>query len=445
MQMHRFLATFVPLSIFRRLPVWLTFGPPLSTMSFAWLRHTDRRRGAVRARLAPPPALAGRGPATFDFPAKDLPMKPRSARLIGAALVAAPVRWAECPSAHGQPGITHATPGALSPGQTTEITLHGTKLDGPLQVWTSFPAQVEVTGDEKQKNREQVVCKVSLAAGVPVGIGGIVVSSLSGVSDVAFVMIDDLPSVADSGKNHAAAEAQEISLPAAIDGLCDGTQADYYRFTAKEGQRISGEVVATRLGWDFDPLVRVLDSSGNELLLADDDPATGADTRFVFTPQADGQYILELRDNRYKGGGRYRLRLGDFPLVAGVRCRWSHSAALPAAVGLRRRITRSGHWAATILPVAAGDATAVNLSLRKLAGTARLGWATLRTDRPARLPETAAVARRRRSCHAVTDSRRRSGHALKRQASATCSSSPVQRERRSACEPSAAVPVRPRW
>ena len=25
---------------------------------------------------------------------------------------------------------------------------------------------------------------------------------------------------------------------------------------------------------------------------------------------------MELRDNRYKPGGRYRLRLGDFPLVS---------------------------------------------------------------------------------------------------------------------------------
>jgi hypothetical protein len=51
------------------------------------------------------------------------------------------------------------------------------------------------------------------------------------------------------------------------------------------------------------------------LLIADDDPATGADARFIFTPPADGAYVLEVRDNRYKAGGRYRLRLGDFPLV----------------------------------------------------------------------------------------------------------------------------------
>jgi hypothetical protein len=129
-------------------------------------------------------------------------------------------------------------------------------------------------------------------------------------------MIDDLPSVADNGQNHAAGQPQEIALPAAIDGLCDGTLADHYRFLAKSGEPISCEVVATRLGRDFDPLVRVLDSRGTELKLADDDPASGADPRFVFTAPADGKYTLELRDNRFKPGGRYRLRIGDFPLVS---------------------------------------------------------------------------------------------------------------------------------
>jgi len=216
-----------------------------------------------------------------------------------------------------QPALTHITPGALVPGKTTEISLHGSKLDGDVRVWTSFPAQVEVApADPNQTDRTQLTCKVNVGAGVAVGIGGIVVATTTGISDVAYVMIDDLPSVADNGQNHAAGQPQEIALPTAIDGLCDGTLADHFRFLAKRDEPISCEVVATRLGWDFDPLVRVLDSRGNELKLADDDPASGADPRFVFTAPADGKYTLELRDNRFRPGGRYRLRMGDFPLVS---------------------------------------------------------------------------------------------------------------------------------
>ena len=222
-----------------------------------------------------------------------------------------------CSVASAQPALSHALPGALAPGKTTEVTLHGAKLDQPLRLWTSFPAQVElVPGDPNQKGKGQLGAKITLSAGVPVGIGGVAVATAEGVSDVLFIAIDDLPSATDNGNNHDLPTAQEIALPIAIDGACDGTTFDYYRFAAKGGQRISCEVMATRLGWDFDSVIRILDAGGQEVFRSDDDPSTAADSRFVFVAPRDGQYVLELRDNRYKPGGRYRLRLGDFPLVS---------------------------------------------------------------------------------------------------------------------------------
>ena len=52
-----------------------------------------------------------------------------------------------------QPSVSYAVPGAVQPGKTIELTLHGAKLDDPLRVWTSFPAKVEIVpaeaGDRK--------------------------------------------------------------------------------------------------------------------------------------------------------------------------------------------------------------------------------------------------------------------------------------------------------
>ena len=211
--------------------------------------------------------------------------------------------------------LSHCVPGAAAPGKTTEITIHGTKLDGPIRVWTSFAAQVEVVPGNP-KGRTTFVCKVTLPADAPVGVGGIVVSTINGVSDPLPLMIDDLPSVADIATNNAPAMAQEIALPAAIDGQSSGTVFDYFRFTAKAGQRLSLEVVASRLGSNFDPVLRLLDAAGHELAIVDDDISLGADCRLSHTFAADGQYTLELRDNAYKAGGRYRMRLGDFPLIS---------------------------------------------------------------------------------------------------------------------------------
>jgi Bacterial pre-peptidase C-terminal domain len=300
------------------------------------------------------------------------------ARQIAAALVVAgAVAGGGLPRALAQPSLSHVAPGALAPGKTTELTLHGGKLDGALRVWTSFPAHVEIeAGDPKQKDRKAANCKITLAAEAPLGIGGIAVANTDGASDVVYLMIDDLPSVADSGNNHSATQPQEIGLPAAIDGQCDGTLSDFYRFTAAAGQRITCEVVATRLGWDFDSLIRILDASGNELLLADDDPSTGADARFVFTAPASGPYLLELRDNRYKPGGRYRLRLGDFPLVT-TPLPLAAQRNMPTGIHFRGPLVETTR-ATTILP--AGDfgiETALGLSIKEPSHSSA-GWSTLR-------------------------------------------------------------------
>ncbi|MBC8353010.1 MAG: PPC domain-containing protein [Planctomycetes bacterium] len=216
-----------------------------------------------------------------------------------------------------QPAVSFTSPSAVQPGQTIELTLHGTKLDDPLQVWTSFPAKVElVPGAADAKDQTTRVCKVTIDAAVPVGIGGLIVGSPTGVSDVALVMVDDLPSVADNGKNHAIDQAQAVTIPAAIDGTADGTNFDFYKFTGKKDQRVSLEVVAARVGTPVDSVVRLLRPDGGELLLVDDDESSGADARFSLTLPADGDYVVELHDNQYRGGGRYRMRIGDFPLVS---------------------------------------------------------------------------------------------------------------------------------
>ena len=51
--------------------------------------------------------------------------------------------------------------------------------------------------DAKSKEEvKQVTCRLTLSPNVPVGIGGIVVATPTGVSDVSYVMIDDLKTVA---------------------------------------------------------------------------------------------------------------------------------------------------------------------------------------------------------------------------------------------------------
>ena len=216
-------------------------------------------------------------------------------------------------SALAQPSLTHATPQAVLLGKTTELKLHGAKLEGGLRVWTSFPAQAELVIDPKVKN--VVTCKLTPAADVGVCVGGLVIGSENGLSDPIYLMVDDLPSVVESG-NNSADTAQVLTLPVAVDGASNGATSDFYKLTAQAQQSISVEVLSQRIGSAFDPVVQLLDADGNELALADDDEALGADCRFQYTFAADGEYLLKVTDNKFAAGGRYRLRVGDFPIIS---------------------------------------------------------------------------------------------------------------------------------
>lgn len=275
----------------------------------------------------------------------------------------------------GQPAVSSVTPHAVAPGQVTELTIAGTKLDGGVRCWTSFPAAVEIlASDDNAKSKAEIRCRVSVAAGVQPGIGGLVIATPAGLSDVTYLMVDHLASIAEAKANDKLDKAQELSLPIAVDGASSGTAADYFRFKAAAGERLSCEVVANRLGWDFDPVVRVLDAEGKELVLADDDLAGGVDPRFVFTVPRAGTYVLELRDNRYKPGGRYRLRLGGFPLV---------TTPMPLVVqrGTLADLTfvgpRAEDGVTNSIQVLAGEARGATTVAVQAGKESPLGWAAL--------------------------------------------------------------------
>lgn len=221
-----------------------------------------------------------------------------------------------CGQSNAQPTLSAASPAAVAPGKTVELVISGQKLDDPLQIWTSFPAKLELEPlAEPKPDQTQRKIKVTLEGSVPVGLAGMMVSTPGGVSDVLLLVVDDLPSVADNGQNHSISQAQEITTLIGIDGTSDGSKFDHYKFRVQSGQRIAVEVLSGRLGEAYDPVLRLLDASGKQLVVVDDDPGLGADCRFAHTFQAAGDYVLEIHDNQYRPGGRYRLRIGDFPLV----------------------------------------------------------------------------------------------------------------------------------
>jgi hypothetical protein len=223
-------------------------------------------------------------------------------------LALAGVVWAEPPT------ITGLSPQAVRPGASVELSVTGTQLAGG-QLWTSFPAHCEtlsVAADGKA-----ATVRVEVPADVPIGRQAARVVTADGVSAMRLVLVDDLPSVARAMANTTPAAAQVLALPTAVDGTIGPLERQYFRFPVEAEGSVTVEVLARRIGSPLDPMLRLFDPSGHEVTYSDDEFGLGGDARLSFTPDAAGEYTLELRDVRYEGGPghRYRLRIGDLPAV----------------------------------------------------------------------------------------------------------------------------------
>ncbi len=230
-----------------------------------------------------------------------------------------------------QPVLNYSVPTAAPRGQTIEVRLHGEKLNDVKALWCSFGGHLErlvpddqavqtaTGGDEKAAVDTTVLsCRLNVPLHAPPGRGAIRVATREGVSNPLLFFIDDLPTVTATAESTQLDRAMPIKPPLAVDGSAVSRNYTYFALDIEAKQKLSFEVIASRLASQLDPVVRLLDADGRELAFADDDQSIGVDPRLVYTFEQPGRYFLSLHDVRYRGGDgfRYRLRVGDFPLVS---------------------------------------------------------------------------------------------------------------------------------
>jgi hypothetical protein len=210
------------------------------------------------------------------------------------------------------PDIESITPRALQPGVPIEMKFDGSELAEATNIWANFPGRFEALGDGR--------FRITADANRAVGIGTLRLYGTHGASSANLVMIDDLPTVAESGTNNTQASAQLVKSGTAIDGRCDELGYDWSKFRAGKGQRVAIEVVANRLGSRLDSVLRIFDETGKQLAQNDDAPGLRGDSFISFVAPKSGDYFIELRDVNYGGGSGmfYRLRIGEFALATVV-------------------------------------------------------------------------------------------------------------------------------
>jgi hypothetical protein len=228
------------------------------------------------------------------------------------AIVVAGVVLAPSESAFAQPAIARTTPQAVAPGKTTRIQIVGQNLKSSLRLGATAPITASIVSVEPTQATIDITAPAELGNG-PFGAW---IATEDGPSEPFPILIDPQPSLPDNETNHSLSQAQQITLPCAIDGTADASLSDFYRIAMEAGTTLKLDVVAERIGSTMDARLRIYDATGKVLFRADDDEA-GPDCWGQWTAPAAGEYVIEVSDSRYAGGGRYRLRLTQSP-VGGV-------------------------------------------------------------------------------------------------------------------------------
>jgi hypothetical protein len=124
----------------------------------------------------------------------------------------------------------------------------------------------------------------------------------------------DLPSVLEQEPNNERTAATPAGTPGAMNGIIEKPgDIDFFKFTAKKGQRWHVEVFARRLRSPLDPLVTIRRAGNGQQLSADDD-GRGADSYLRFEAPDDGDYVVQVRDHLFRGGPAHVYRIEVTPI-----------------------------------------------------------------------------------------------------------------------------------
>ena len=221
----------------------------------------------------------------------------------------------------GPPNIDSVLPRGGMRGEEVLIMIEGSRLRKPLGLtWYKEGIEgirISPVNDEGSK----VVAHVRITPACSVGEHAFRIRTSGGYSDIRTFYVGPFPSVAEQEPNNEFDAPQVIAANWTIAGRVESEDVDYFRIYASKGEVLSAEIEAMRLGGVmFDPYLSLLDSNRFELAVSDDTPLLGQDGFVSVIVPEDGEYIVEVRETAYRGGGNnlYRLHVGEFPRPTAV-------------------------------------------------------------------------------------------------------------------------------
>ncbi len=187
-------------------------------------------------------------------------------------------RWVYALALTSAPYVSHLYPLAVAPGQTV---------------------QVEPVG-----SASLVQARVALTAPRELGLHEVPLQIKGKPTNRTALMVSELPQVLEQEPNDTPKQAQRVQVPCGINGrIATPRELDHFVFKGTKGKAIRMEMHARRFGTvlqsSLDGVLDILTLDGK--VLASSDDTYGKDPGLVFTPPADLDYVIRIRDLNSKG------------------------------------------------------------------------------------------------------------------------------------------------
>ncbi len=229
------------------------------------------------------------------------------------AVIAAAVSVSTASAQISYPMVMSLKPVAVQIGTTSECEVQSRySMLGAYQVFitgTGVTAEVVPPDAEAAKKPESITklkLKITVDPTVQPGVREFRLATPNGASTVGQIVLVRDPVVNEIADNDTIDKAQAVTLPATLCGTLEKVEdRDFFKFRAEAGQSIGFHVRSQRLQDKIhdlqehsNPILFLTDATGG--LLAMSDNTFYADPFLAHQFAAAGDYLLEIRDARYK-------------------------------------------------------------------------------------------------------------------------------------------------
>jgi hypothetical protein len=170
-----------------------------------------------------------------------------------------------------------------------------------------------------------------------------------------FIRVSDFPNVLEAEPNNDIESPTPAALdaPFALNGIIEQPgDVDCFKFTVKKDAEYDVTVHARRLRSALDSVIDIYDAKGNRV--GGNDDSGGMDSYQRWKAPADGEYVIAIRDQLFRGGPAFTYRIELTPVAPSIAA-WIPETVINSSQERRAIAVPKGNRFATLLRIKRND------------------------------------------------------------------------------------------